>query len=165
MVGIPIHRLRDACCERKLRSVAWLFRRRLRSAISPSHSARRMHYTHWKENAMACNGYEKVWDLSRGELVQLDGARGTALRVTRGMLWITLENDLRDVVLAPGDTFTVDRDGLTLIEAQELSTVCVLALHAVDVRRGPQPTFANRVAAWFSSVGAADSARRFAPYY
>lgn len=114
---------------------------------------------------MACNGYEKVWDLRRGELVQLDGARGTALRVTRGMLWITLENDLRDVVLAPGDTFTVDRDGLTLVEAQELSTVCVMALHAVDVRRGPSPTLATRVATWFRSVGAADSARRFAPYY
>ena len=114
---------------------------------------------------MACNGYEKVWDLSHGELVQLDGARGTALRVTRGMLWITLENDLRDVVLAPGDTFTVDRDGLTLIEAQERSTVCVMALHAVDLRRGPRPTLANRVATWFGSVGAADRARRFAPYY
>ena len=113
---------------------------------------------------MTCDGCEKVWDLGQGELVQLDGARGTALRVARGMLWITLENDLRDVVLAPGDTFTVDRDGLTLIEAQELSTVCVTALHAVDARRGPRPTFANRVATWFSSVGAADSARRFAPY-
>jgi hypothetical protein len=114
---------------------------------------------------MKCDGYEKVWNLDRGELVQLDGARGTALRVTRGMLWITLENDLRDVVLAPGDTFTVDRDGLTLIEAQERSTVCLMALHAVDVHRGARPNLATRVAAWLKSVGAADSDRRFAPYY
>ena len=114
---------------------------------------------------MACNGYEKVWDLRSGELVQLDGARGTALRVTRGVLWITLENDLRDVVLAPGDTFTVDRDGLTLIEAQEASTVCVLALHAVDVRRGAQPPLSSRIAEWFASVGAADRDRRSLPYY
>jgi DUF2917 family protein len=114
---------------------------------------------------MACNGYEKVWDLRSGELVQLDGARGTALRVTRGVLWITLENDLRDVVLAPGDTFTVDRDGLTLIEAQQASTVCVLALHAVDVRRGVQPPLSSRIAGWFASVGAADRDRRSVPYY
>jgi len=114
---------------------------------------------------MACNGYEKVWNLSPSELVQLDGARGTKLRVTRGVLWITLENDLRDVVLSAGDTFTVDRDGLTLVEAQEFSTVCVLALHAIEVRRGARPQLARRLAAWLKSVGAADNDRRFAPYY
>ena len=39
---------------------------------------------------MVCDGYTKVWDLAPGELVRLDGARGTTLRVTRGTLWITL---------------------------------------------------------------------------
>jgi hypothetical protein len=124
-----------------------------------------MHYTHQKEMAMTCDGYERVWDLRQGELVQLDGARGTMLRVTRGTLWITLEDDVRDVVLAAGDTFTVDREGLTLVEAQEKSIVCVLALHAVEVRRGARPPLATRIAAWLTSVGAADSDRRFAPYY
>lgn len=114
---------------------------------------------------MTCDGYERVWDLKQGELVHLDGARGTALRVTRGTLWITLEDDVRDVVLAAGDTFTVDRDGLTLVEAQERSTVCVMALHAIDVRRGARPLLARRIARWLSSVGAADSDRRFVPYY
>jgi len=114
---------------------------------------------------MKCDGYEKVWDLKQGELVQLDGARGTTMRVSRGLLWITLEDDVRDVVLAAGDTFTVDRDGLTLVEAQERSTVCVMALHAVDVYRGARPTLANRVAAWLASVGAADGDRRYVPYY
>ena len=64
---------------------------------------------------------------------------------------------MRDVVLAAGDTFTVDRDGLTLVEAQEKSTVCVLALHAVEVRRGARPPLARRIAAWLASVGAADT--------
>ena len=114
---------------------------------------------------MACDGYTKVWDLAPGELVQLDGARGTTLRVTRGTLWITLENDMRDVVLAAGDTFTIDRGGLTLVEAQEKSTVCVLARHVDEVRRGARPPLARRIAAWLASVGAADSDRRFAPYY
>lgn len=114
---------------------------------------------------MKCDGYEKVWDLAQGELVQLDGARGTTMRVTRGTLWITLEDDVRDVVLAPGDTFTVDRDGLTLVEAQERTTVCVIALHAVEVRRGARPPLASRIAQWLSSVGAADQDRRYVPYY
>jgi Protein of unknown function (DUF2917) len=114
---------------------------------------------------MKCDGYEKVWDLKPGELVQLDGARGTTMRVTRGLLWITLEDDLRDVVLAAGDTFTVDRDGLTLVEAQARSTVCVIALHAVDVHRGARPTLASRIAGWLTSVGAADGDRRYVPYY
>jgi hypothetical protein len=114
---------------------------------------------------MKCDGYEKVWDLSQGELVGLDGARGTTIRVTRGMLWITLEDDVRDVVLAAGGTFTVDRDGLTLVEAQEPTTVCVMALHAVEVRRGARPPLSSRIAAWLASVGAADGDRRYVPYY
>ena len=84
---------------------------------------------------MACDGYTKIWDLAPGELVQLDGARGTTLRVTRGTLWITLEDDVRDVVLSAGDTFTIDRGGLTLVEAQNTATVCVLARHVTEVRR------------------------------
>ena len=57
---------------------------------------------------MACDGYTKVWDLTPGEIVGLDGARGTTLRVTRGTLWLTFERDSRDVVLAAGDVFTVE---------------------------------------------------------
>ena len=63
--------------------------------------------------------YEGLGSVHPDELVRLDGARGTTLRVTRGTLWITLENDTRDIVLAAGDSYTIDRGGLTLIEAQE----------------------------------------------
>ena len=68
---------------------------------------------------MVCAGYTKTWDLASGELVRLDGARGTTLRVTRGTLWITLQNDTRDIVLTAGDSYTIDRGGLTLIEATQ----------------------------------------------
>jgi hypothetical protein len=115
---------------------------------------------------MLCNGYTKVWDLAPGELVRLDGARGTTLRVTRGTLWVTLENDRRDVVLETGDTFTIDRGGLTVVEAHRGATVCVLARHVEEVhRRVPQVGLAARVAGWFRSAGAADGDRRYAPYY
>jgi hypothetical protein len=32
---------------------------------------------------MMCAGYTKVWDLAPGEIVQLDGVRGTTLWITQ----------------------------------------------------------------------------------
>ncbi|MEP7183732.1 MAG: DUF2917 domain-containing protein [Betaproteobacteria bacterium] len=115
---------------------------------------------------MLCNGYTKVWDLASGELIKLDGARGTTLRVTRGTLWLTFEHDTRDIVLDAGDTFTIDRGGLTLVEAQRDATVCVLA-HYIDEVLLPRrrPSLAGTVARWLGSVDAADVDRRWAPYY
>src|SRR6185295_7774660 len=72
-----------------------------------------------RSQAMACHEYTKVWQLSPGQMVQLDGARGTTLQVTRGTLWVTLERDLRDIVIDAGTSFTIDRGGLTLVEAQD----------------------------------------------
>ena len=93
---------------------------------------------------MACDGYTKVWELAAGELIGLDGGRGTTLRVTRGMLWITLESDTRDVVLDAGDVFTIDRGGLTLIEAQGDATVCVMAHHIDEAAPAQRPAGALR---------------------
>ncbi len=115
---------------------------------------------------MVCNGYTKVWELSAGEMIQLDGARGTTLRVTRGTLWLTLENDTRDIVLTAGDSFTIDRGGLTLVEAQDSAIVCVLARHIDEVWiPSRRPGFAARVAEWFASVGATAAHRRWVPYF
>ena len=114
---------------------------------------------------MVCDGYTKVWDLAPDELVRLDGARGTTLRVTRGVVWLTLENDTRDVVLTAGDVFTIDRGGLTLVEAQGKTTVCVMGRPIDEVHLHPrQPALADR-ARWLQSIGAADLNRRFVPYY
>ena len=115
---------------------------------------------------MVCGGYTKVWELAPDELVRLDGARGTTLRVTRGTLWVTLEDDVGDVVLTAGDSFTIDRGGLTLVEAQNDATVCVMAHHVDEVRvRRPRPTLGERVRDALRSVGAADVERRYVPYY
>jgi DUF2917 family protein len=114
---------------------------------------------------MGCSGYTKVWDLAKDELVRLDGARGTTLRITRGAVWLTMEHDTRDIILSAGDSFTIDRDGLTLMQAQGVAAVCALgAAEAVRVRP-PRPTFVQRARQWLRSVGAADRQRRYAPYY
>jgi Protein of unknown function (DUF2917) len=86
---------------------------------------------------MVCDGYTKVWDLAAGEIVRLDGARGTTLRVTRGRIWVTLERDLHDFVLEAGDVFTIERGGLTIVEAQDAAAVCVMARHVDEHRVRP----------------------------
>jgi hypothetical protein len=114
---------------------------------------------------MACDGYTKVWELAGGELIGLDGGRGTTLRVTRGMLWLTFERDTRDVVLSAGDVFTIDRGGLTLIEAQGSATVCVMAHHVEELRfRKGQPTLWARLRRWLEASGVASIERKWAPY-
>ena len=115
---------------------------------------------------MVYKGLTKVWDLAPDELVRLDGARGTTLRVTRGVVWVTLEDDTRDVVLAAGDAFTIDRGGLTLVEAQGRTTVCVMGRPIDEVHVRPrQPALQQRARGWLQSVGEAAIARRFVPYF
>ena len=42
------------------------------------------------------------------------------------MLWITIDNGLRDIFVAAGEGFTVDRGGDTLISAMDDSSFVVL---------------------------------------
>jgi hypothetical protein len=117
------------------------------------------------EADMVCGGYTKVWDLASGEVVRMDGARGTTLRVTRGTLWLTQERELRDIVLSAGDVFTIERGGVTLVEALDGATVCVLARHVDEVRmRAGRKTLGRRVGDWLHSVAEAGMNRRWAPY-
>jgi hypothetical protein len=115
---------------------------------------------------MLCTGYTKVWELAPSELVRLPEARGTTLRVTRGRLWITLENDMRDIVLEAGDSYVIDRGGLTLVEAQKASTVCVLARNPEESRLPtPRPSLARRIGARLASRLAPDDIGGYSPYY
>lgn len=42
--------------------------------------------------------------------LRLKAARGTRLRSVQGTLWVTIDNDLRDIVLGPGESFVIDSD-------------------------------------------------------
>ena len=96
--------------------------------------------------------------LRRRDTLVLDDAAGTVIAVDRGCLWVTLERDPRDVVLLPGMRFEIDRDGRTVVAAEEDSRLRLIA----PERAG------QRVAAW-----AARSVRRWSgllrrqsvPYY
>jgi hypothetical protein len=167
MLIIPKYRLSAAGGDGRIRAVVTAKGndgpRQGRQRVDPAWDA--SYACKWRLT-MLCAGYTKVWDLAAGELVRLDGARGTTLRVTRGTLWLTLENDTRDIVLTAGDSYTIDRGGLTLIEAQGASSVCVLARY-VDAVRHPAVAAPRRrrLAAWLASRLAPDDMGGYSPYY
>lgn len=66
------------------------------------------------------------------EALLLDHAQGTVIRVERGCLWVTLESDPRDIILAKGMRFEIDRPGRTIVAAETDST---LRLQAPLTRR------------------------------
>lgn len=55
----------------------------------------------------------------------LTDAAGAEVGCLTGQLWLTTDGDLRDIVLTPGDVHSIERGGLTLINALEPSLVHV----------------------------------------
>ena len=75
---------------------------------------------------MACYESGTTIGLTAGEAVTIADVRGATLRVRRGVLWVTQERVQEDVILRAGDTWTVERDGATVLEAQEDARVYVV---------------------------------------
>lgn len=99
--------------------------------------------------------------LDRLEHFALKDAAGTIAQVKSGRVWITLEHDRRDIVLEPGETWVIDRDGLTLVQAEEPTTV---------VLQEPKGTRSAAAALWRRCRDAMTQwttryTRRSAPYY
>lgn len=58
--------------------------------------------------------------------LRLKDARGAKLRAVQGTLWVTIDNDLRDIVLDPGESFVVDSNRpLVVMPLGECATVDV----------------------------------------
>ena len=96
--------------------------------------------------------------LQAGSGLSLTDAAGVELSTRTGKVWLTMENDRRDVNLQAGDAYTIECDGLTLVSALEPSLVRV---------RIPQPRAAGRERierwlkrAWAWLVGAAEARAR-----
>ena len=66
---------------------------------------------------MATLTHRTELELAAEELLGLEDIRGKRLRCVEGNVWLTLDHDLRDIFLAPGDSFVVDRGGATLLHA------------------------------------------------
>ncbi len=92
--------------------------------------------------------------------LQLDDAEGTVIAVESGCLWVTMENDTRDIVLTPGIRFEIDRSGRTIISAEEDSRLGLLAPR--NCAEGIAATLARKLAAVFFRWA---HQRTFVPYY
>lgn len=55
--------------------------------------------------------------LERGQIVKLRDAVGSTIGAREGTVWITEENNRRDIVLEPGACFRIGHPGLTLVHA------------------------------------------------
>ena len=53
--------------------------------------------------------------LQHAGVIRLTDARGTQISCLSGGVWITQQDDPRDIVLEAGQLFTLDRDGLAII--------------------------------------------------
>src|SRR6059058_4109541 len=105
------------------------------------------------EASMLCNGYDKVLELAHGDLIELKDARGATVRVTQGTVWLTQEHDTQDVMLRTGDVWTVERQGLTLVEAQGEARVCIVGRVAQKIAAaGSEPRIAVGFAIGFDRL-------------
>lgn len=55
--------------------------------------------------------------LDAGTFLQVHDGKGVCVDVAQGQIWITQEGDQRDLVIEAGQSWRIDRDGLTLIQA------------------------------------------------
>jgi hypothetical protein len=65
--------------------------------------------------------------LARHELVGVRNGRDALVFVESGTAWITQENDRRDVIVAAGEWFRLDREGVALVQAYRSATVTITA--------------------------------------
>jgi hypothetical protein len=64
--------------------------------------------------------------VARGRMLRLPPSPGQRVECLRGMLWLTIDRDPRDILLGPGEGFTFDRDAPSLVSAFEDSALVVL---------------------------------------
>lgn len=103
--------------------------------------------------------------LASGDLVNLDNARGTTVRVGRGQVWLTQYGDPVDHVLDAGDSWAVERNGRTILQAQNATIVDLTgpgaAAAVIPVAHAPAP---QQVADWLSRAANDWLDRRWMPY-
>jgi hypothetical protein len=77
--------------------------------------------------------------LARGALQRVKDGKGTWVQCLEGNLWLTQEDDARDIVLAAGDEALIERAGTSVVSALSDSRFVLLradAQAAVATRNG-----------------------------
>jgi hypothetical protein len=71
--------------------------------------------------------------LRKGEIRRVPNSLGRRIEALSGSLWVTIDNDPRDIVVEAGEGFSVDRSGDTLISAMADSRFVLLDAFAPPV--------------------------------
>jgi hypothetical protein len=100
---------------------------------------------------MACFESGTVITLASREAITLPDVKGATLRVTRGVVWLTQENDRKDIVLRPGDNWVIEAGGDTVVEAQSDAMFCIVARGGARLNL---PTQARRSARLWPALAA-----------
>ena len=66
-----------------------------------------------------------VLALEPGQVLTLDDAAGVRIRATEGIVWVTYEDSLRDVIVGPGETLVIGRNGRTVVQALQQTHVSI----------------------------------------
>jgi hypothetical protein len=66
-----------------------------------------------------------VLALEPGQVVTLDDAAGVRIRAKEGTVWVTYEDSLRDLIVGPGETLVITRNGRTVVQALQPTHVAV----------------------------------------
>ena len=100
--------------------------------------------------------------LDKRQSLVLKNAQGTVVAVDRGCVWVTLERDPRDIVLAKGMRFEIDRPGRTIVAAE---TATRLRLLAPETARDRIVAAIGRVVARTLNSWGGRLVRRAVPYF
>ncbi len=61
--------------------------------------------------------------LEQAQAMRISGAMDVSVACLNGCLWITQDNDPRDIVLERGESFTLDRPGVAILFACKPTTL------------------------------------------
>lgn len=107
--------------------------------------------------AMTVNPARGAVCLPSGHGISLKDAAGVVLTAVKGRIWLTMEGEHRDIDLRRGATYTIERDGLTLVNAMEPSIVDVRVPHT---RRAAWRGWISRCWEWLVRAGKARARAR-----
>lgn len=70
--------------------------------------------------------------LVKNHPLRLVGARGLLITCTAGIVWITQDGEADDIFLSLGEQYSLQRDGLVLVESIEHGTIRIAQLPATS---------------------------------
>lgn len=77
-----------------------------------------------------------VIQLAEGKKLAFRGARDVHLECTEGFVWLTVEGQPGDFLLAKGERLRIESNGLALIQGLPLGSVRLLSMATWSTRQG-----------------------------